>query len=102
MKLLLISFVAVAFLLLSGGAGALTADHGAVAMVGGMMLVRHIEDLSLEMESAAYPQRRVLQGNNGGIYNALKANKVACPGDCAAPSGHPYTGHGCQAIYRCH
>ncbi|KAL5204754.1 hypothetical protein ABZP36_009625 [Zizania latifolia] len=99
MKLLLISFVAVALLLLSSGAGALTADHGAVAVVGGMMLVRHIEDLSLEMESAAYPQRRVLQGS-WNIHAALTANRPACTGPCPA-RGNSYTGRGCQNKYGC-
>ncbi|KAL5205025.1 hypothetical protein ABZP36_009896 [Zizania latifolia] len=101
MKLLLISSVAVAFLLLSSGTGAITADHGAVAVVGGMMLVRHIEDLSsLEMESAvAYPQRRVLQGG-WNIHAALTANRPACTGPCPA-RGNSYTGRGCQNKYGC-
>ncbi|KAG8089781.1 hypothetical protein GUJ93_ZPchr0011g28204 [Zizania palustris] len=108
MKLLLLisSVVAVALLLLSSGGAAggalITADHGAVAVVGGMMLVRHIEDdlSSLEMESAAYPQpqRRVLQ--EGINYKPLNANKPACDGNCPA-RGNSYTGRGCQSKYKC-
>ncbi|KAG8089785.1 hypothetical protein GUJ93_ZPchr0011g28734 [Zizania palustris] len=109
MKLLLISsVVAVALLLLSSGAagGALTADHGAVdvAVVGGMMLVRHIEDdlSSLEMESAAaypQPQRRVLQ--QGINYKPLNANKPACDGNCPAPGNSYLPSRGCERKYQC-
>ncbi|KAG8089787.1 hypothetical protein GUJ93_ZPchr0011g27846 [Zizania palustris] len=103
MKLILISSVAVALLLLlsSGAGGAFTADHGAVAVVDGMMLVRHIEDdlSSLEMESsAAYPQRRVLKDDY--INPALTANQPACLGPCPG-RGNPYTGRGCHSKYGC-
>ncbi|CAM0952628.1 unnamed protein product [Alopecurus aequalis] len=96
-RVLLFASIAAA-LIMSRGAAAAAGSHPIHEMRG------NIEDdagyMELEEEAAAYPQRRVLYGQQYISYNTVHKNNAACHGNCPAPGGR-YTGPGCKSIYGC-